>query len=306
MKKFLIKIAIFNLLLILGLILGFAMPVTPVASKSYFFSSIQKDSLLANVASPRMIFIGGSNISFGLNSQMIRDSLNVNPINTGINAGTGLKYMLDNTVQYIKEGDIIVAPLEYAHYTHDYNQCGDALLRIIMDVNRKGLSLLSLQQAFNLLSDIPKYLISKFKPTAYLNAEVDTPYSANSFNEYGDECAHWNMENRDFIPSVRLDDFNRQIIDRLKDFEETVRQKGARFYIAYPSYMEKAFRESEDIIEIIRNELEQNFAVLGYPARYMMSDSLMFDTSYHLNKTGVDIRTVRLIEDIKGEIEKRQ
>jgi hypothetical protein len=64
--------------------------------------------------------------------------------------------------------------------------------------------------------------------------------------------------------------------------------------------MEKSFRESEDIIEIIRNELEQNFAVLGYPARYMMSDSLMFDTSYHLNKTGVDIRTARLIEDIKN------
>jgi hypothetical protein len=26
----------------------------------------------------------------------------------------------------------------------------------------------------------------------------------------------------------------------------------------------------------------------------------MFDTSYHLNKTGVDVRTARLIEDIKN------
>jgi hypothetical protein len=276
------------------------MPVTPVASKSYFFSSIQKDSLLANVASPRMIFIGGSNISFGLNGQMIRDSLNINPINTGINADTGLKYMLDNTAQYIKKGDVIIAPLEYEHYTRDDNYCDEPLLRIIMDVNRKNLRLLNLRQALNLLPDIPKYLISKIKPTAYLNVEVDLPYAANSFNEYGDECAHWNMENRDFIPSVRLDDFNRQIIDRLKDFEETAKQKGARFYITYPSYMEKSFRESEDIIELIHNELEKNFAVLGYPARYMMSDSLMFDTSYHPNKTGVDIRTARLIEDIKN------
>ena len=31
----------------------------------------------------------------------------------------------------------------------------------------------------------------------------------------------------------------------------------------------------------------------------MMPDSLMFDSSYHLNKTGLDIRTARLIEDFR-------
>jgi ribosomal protein S17E len=301
MKKFLIKITIFNLFIILGFILGLTLPTTPRASKSGYFSSIQKDSLLANVDSPRMIFIGGSNISFGLNSQMIRDSLNINPINTGISAGIGLKYMLDNTVQYIKKGDIIVAPLEYIHYTNDYNHCTEPLLRIIMDVNKKKLRLLSFRQACNLLAYFPKYLISKLKPNAYF--DIYFPYNnARSFNEYGDECAHWNMENRSFSPYSRLDDFNRQIIDKLKDFEKIANREGARFYITYPSYMDESFYKSEDIIELIRNELEKNFnnKILGYPTRYMMPDSLMFDTSYHLNKTGADIRTARLIEDIKN------
>jgi hypothetical protein len=302
MKKFLIKTAMFILFSTLGLLvlsLGLFLPVTPQASKSYFYSSVLKDSLLANVDSPRMIFIGGSNLSFGLNSQMIKDSLNVNPINTGINANIGLKFMFDNTLQYVKRGDIIIAPLEYSHFTSEYESCGEALLRLIMDVNKNYLRLLNFRQMRALFFSVPQYSISKLKPQAYFNRDVDSPYSANYFNRYGDECAHWNMENRTFVPDDRLNDFSQQIIEKIKDFEKIVEEKGAKFYLAYPSYIDESFKKSEDIIATVRTELEKNFKVLGTPERYMMSDSLMFDTSYHLNKKGVDIRTARLIEDIK-------
>ncbi|MDR2026629.1 MAG: hypothetical protein LBQ01_03605 [Prevotellaceae bacterium] len=299
MRKFLTKVAIFTLLTVLILLAGLAMPVTPRASVSEHFSILQKDSLLANADSPRMIFIGGSNVSFGLNSQMIKDSLNVNPVNTGINAGFGLKFMLDNAAQYIRKGDIIIAPLEYSHYTQDCNYCSEALLRVVMDVDRRYSRLLNFRQMLNLFAGVPQYIASKFNPKAYFGFEIDPPHRVNAFNSYGDNCAHWNMENRDFAPHGRLDDFNRQIIGKIKDFENIVEQKGATFYIAYPSYMATSFYKSEDIIAAIRNELEKNFKVLGTPARYMMPDSLMFDTSYHLNKQGADIRTARLIEDIK-------
>jgi hypothetical protein len=146
-----------------------------------------------------MIFVGGSNISFGLDSQMIKDSLNVNPINTGISASLGLKYMLDNTIQYVKEGDILIAPLEYDHYVRDYNYCIEPLLRLVLDVDNKYFRLLNFQQAFNLLSDLPMYIISKFKPTSYFGFEINPPYERNSFNIYGDECAHWDMENCEFV-----------------------------------------------------------------------------------------------------------
>ncbi|MDR2814829.1 MAG: hypothetical protein LBB79_09300, partial [Prevotellaceae bacterium] len=298
MKKFLIKIAIFTLFIILFLILGLALPVTPRASKSYFYSSIQKDSLLAHVDSPRMIFIGGSNVRMGLNSQMIKDSLNVNPINTGITSGLGIKFMFDNVGEYVKRGDVIIAPIEYVFYTYDYNYCAETLLRMIMDANKDYLHLLSFQQAFNLLAYMPRYVISKFDLRTYFNIETD-PADPMFLNKYGDECAHWNMENRHFEPYSRLDEFNQQIIGKIKDFEKTVEQKGAKFYISYPPYNDRSFYKSSDIIAAIRSELEKNFKVLGTPERYMMPDSLMFDSPYHLNGKGVNIRTSRLIEDFR-------
>jgi hypothetical protein len=302
MKSFSIKILIFTLIICITFSAGISLPTTPRASRSYFYSSVQKDSLLANADAPRMIFIGGSNISFGLDCQMIKDSLNVNPINTGIDAGFGLKYMLDNTIQYIKEGDIVIAPLEYHHYTRDYRYCNEALLRLVLDVDSKYVRLLNLRQALNLLSNLQTYLVSKFKPTSYFGFKIDPPYDRNSFNIYGDEYAHWDMENCAFEPDDRLDDFNPDIISKLKEFEKAVEQRGGRFYIAYPSYMEKSFRMSDDIISHIQTGLENNFTTLGTPTRYMIPDSLMFDTSYHLNRKGVTIRTARLIEDIQQTI----
>ncbi|MDR1552257.1 MAG: hypothetical protein LBS69_02185 [Prevotellaceae bacterium] len=300
MKKFLIKIAIFTLLSILILSTGLFLPQTPRAAQSYLYSNILKDSLLANVDSPRMIFIGGSNISFGLNSQMIKDSLNVNPINTGISVHIGLKFTFDNVLPYIRKGDIIIAPLEYEHLTHKYISGNEVLLRMVMDVNWDYLHLLNFRQIFTLLPYIPKYCISKLNPRSYFNVEIDPIYDRNSFNRYGDECAHWNIENRSFVPSDRLDDFNQKIIEKIKDFEKNVTEKGAKLYLAYPPYLDKSFHKSEDIIATIQTELKKNFKVLGTPERYMMPDSLMFDSSYHPNKKGVDIRTARLIEDIRN------
>lgn len=238
-------------------------------------------------------------MSLGLNSQMVKDSLNVNPINTGITAGLSLKFMLDNAVQYVKQGDIIIALFEYSCFTRDYNYCSESLLRVILDVNMEYLRLLNFRQVLGLLPLMPKYVVSKLDPFAYFNVNIDPPYDINSFNRYGDACAHWNMEKRSFRPS-KLNEFNQQIIGKIKDFEKTVEQKGAKFYISYPPYNDKSFYKSSDIIAAIRSELETNFKVLGTPERYMMPDSLMFDSPYHLNGKGVNIRTSRLIEDFRN------
>ena len=68
MKKFITKLILFPLtFVVLTLVFGLGLPATPRASKSLIYAKIKKDSLLKNSLSPRIIFIGGSNLSFGLN-----------------------------------------------------------------------------------------------------------------------------------------------------------------------------------------------------------------------------------------------
>ena len=183
MKRFLIRISLFSLLLLLVVIIGFVLPVTPRASKSLLYAKIKKDSLLINTISPRIIFVGGSNLSFGINSSVIKDSLNLNPINTAIHASIGLEYMMDNTIQYIREGDIIILAPEYSHFYGRSIYGGEELLRTVADIDLSKLLTLKKEQLVNISKSLVKYSSSKFKPTEYWDLKESDIYSVNSFNK---------------------------------------------------------------------------------------------------------------------------
>ena len=77
MRRFILQLIWFLMPIVILFVVGLLLPATPRASKSLLVANLQKDSLLENTKPPRVIFVGGSNLSFGLNSQMIKESLNM-------------------------------------------------------------------------------------------------------------------------------------------------------------------------------------------------------------------------------------
>jgi hypothetical protein len=306
MRKFILGTIGFVLPLLFLFTLGLFLPPTPKASQSLIFAEPQKNSLLVQIESPRIIFVGGSNLSFGLNSQMIHDSLNLNPINTSIQASLGLKYMMDNTVQYIQKGDIVVLVPEYQQFFSEYYLgSSEELLRTIADVNSANYKLLSLKQRFNLLAFIPHFSLSKLNPTEYFNVKEDADgiYSVHSFNQYGDAYKHWKLEKVKFPPFSLNTGFNPKVIQGIKQFQSDLSAKDATLFVSYPCFQDISFFKSMQAIKEIETQYIKNgFTILGTPERYMMPDSLMFNTAYHLNKKGVDYRTELLIEDLKAKL----
>ncbi len=258
---------------------------------------------MQNIDSPRIIFVGGSNLSFGLNSQMIKDSLNINPINTGIHAAIGLIYMMTNSLEYIKEGDIVILVPEYQQFYGDiaFGNSGEELTRTIFDVNLSKFKNLKFKQIINVLKALPKYSISKFKTREYYNVVENVIYSVNSFNSYGDVYKHWGMKKEYFEPSENLGtDFNYSVLKEVVDYKIEIEKKNAPLFIAYPGYQDTSFKNSTESINQIETEFKKNgFKILGNPGRYMFPDSLMFNTPYHLTKNGVDYRTHLFITDLK-------
>ena len=296
---------LFSLLLLLLIIIGFLVPVTPRASKSLLYAKIQKDSLLKNTDSPRIIFVGGSNLSFGINSQMIKDSLHLNPINTAIHAGIGLEYMMDNTLKYIKKGDIIILAPEYNHFYGRFIYGGEELLRTVADINLSEIFDLKEEQLRNIFKYLIKYSFSKFKSkfklTEYFGFKESDIYSVNSFNKYGDVYTHWTMKQQKFSSADTIRSiYNPDAIKLIDSFRIELEKKGAKLFITYPSYQASSYDKSINQIKKIEQELlENNFELLGTPERFRIPDAMMFNSSYHLLKKGVDYRTELLIEDIE-------
>lgn len=301
MKRFIIKIIIFVFPAIALFLLGIFLPTTPRASKSLLMASINKNLLLQETQPPRIIFVGGSNLSFGLNSQMIKDSLQLNPINTAIHASIGIKFMLDNTLDYVQNGDIVVLVPEYSHFYRSLNYGSEELMRTIFDVDLKNIKHLNIYQIANIIPYLPKYCLTKFKPTEYLNVKESDVYSVNSFNEFGDTYTHWIMKQQEFSPSGTInDEFNSDVLKYFEEFNINLNRKGAVLLVSFPSFQETSFNNSKEQIIKVESELfNSNLKVIGTSVRYKIPDSLMFNTPYHLNKNGVDYRTKMIIEDIK-------
>jgi hypothetical protein len=302
MKRLVIDVLIFAIPLIGALIFGLLLPATPYSAKSLLMSQEKKDDLLRKTPTPRIIFIGGSNLSFGLNSQLIKDSLKLNPINTAIHASIGIKFMVENTEKYLQKGDVVVLIPEYNHYYRDLDFGSKELLRMVFDVNRKHLKMLNLKQLFNLLPHVPKYCLTKFLPIDYLGLrKIETYYSVDAFNQYGDTHTHWGLPKQAFAPYGSFDlEFNKETIVFLESFNQTVKNKGGLLLVSFPCFQEASYKNSESKILKVQEELlKSKLTVIGSPERYKIPETLMFNTPYHLNKEGTERRTQLLIEDIK-------
>jgi hypothetical protein len=305
MRKFIIKTLIFVFsAIILFPLIPFLFSPTPRAKTSLLFAEIKKDSLLLHVASPRIIFVGGSNLSFGLNSQMIKDSLGLNPINTAIHAGVGIKYMLENTLQYIEEGDIIVFMPEYSLFNRKWDCGSEVLLRMVLDVDKSKIKQLSIGQMISCIPYIGNVVFSKLNRSEYIKFVVDVVYSVNSFNQYGDAVAHWNKGSLEISPDTLIEEaYNPEAMVKIKEISRQIQKKKASFYISFPVYQEESFFNSAKFIKKVEEEYKANgFIVLGAPERYKFPDSLLFNSTYHSNKKGADYRTMLLIEDIRKGI----
>ncbi|CAN5172730.1 hypothetical protein BH09BAC6_BH09BAC6_15360 [soil metagenome] len=289
----------------LGLLLiGFFAPPTPNVLKSLIFAQIDKDALLVSTPSPRLILVGGSNLSFGINSQLLHDSLKLNPVNTAIEASVGLKYMLDHSKSFVKKGDVVIVSPEYHQYFGNYMYGGDDLLRTVMDVSRRNYKLLSVKQWLNISPGIMSYACSKFNPNNYFPDKKQPNmivYKRNSFNEFGDVDAHWSQKTKRVPPiSGFRGAFNTDAIAELNKFRSEIQQKGATLLVTYPAIQPRSYKNNIAQLNQVQLALcNAGFRTLGTPGRYVLPDSLFYNTFYHLIKQGVDERTRLLIHNIQ-------
>lgn len=308
MKHFILKLLLFFSIIVALVMIGLLLPATPHFKTSLLFAKIAKDKLLQTTPGPRLIFIGGSNLSMSLNSQKIKDELHINPINTAIMVDIGLAYMINDSLKYIKVGDIVVVSPEYSHFYNNNFYGGQALLWTVLGVSPASLKNLNWRQGLNIFRYLPKYAFSKFNPYEYrVSYGYNRVYLKDTYNEYGDS-SHSALIRKNFLALEQVDTeekFNDVALTDLIIYRQKIVAKGATLYLTFPGIQDKTFNNIEKIIKKVENELRKNnFIIIGTPERYIMPDRLMFDSPYHLNQEGVDYRTGLLIEDLKPYLNK--
>lgn len=302
------SLSLFLLFLVAVVVLVILLPAAPRWNDSLHYAQIDKDSLMMNVEEPRLILLGGSNVGMSFDSQMLKDSLGLNPINAGLHAGFGIKFILDNAAQYLRKGDVVILIPEYELYQgRTFYGEGD-LMNLLFDVAPEKLHLVNFEHAKHIFTLVPSYLKIKLLPSSYLYRKDNRPasYLRTAYNQYGDAVAHWGesgAECLDLAPLVGLPDGS--VISYLKEWVRCQEDKGVVVCLSCPVYRKKSYDYSAEFIEKLEDLIcSGDFFVLGRSGDFVMADSMFYDTRYHTNNKGAEYRTKKLIQLFRAGIDK--
>lgn len=301
MKRFLVRASLLLALLVLVFTVSlFLVPNKKIGDNS-LFASLDKHERLSSLRSPKLVLVGGSNLPFGIMSQKIEEAIGMPVVDMGLHAGLGMNYILSEVEDDIYQGDVVVVSLEYHHFVSRSMFNGeDVLVALLFDVNKGCLRYVKPGQWIALLPNLCLYASKKILSiTPKVEDGFEDLFTRESFNEYGDEVAHYGMASTVHsgeVPALSESVYKKSI-KRLVEFRDYVESKGATFALIACPYPELQYNLDEGVIGRIEEEmLSAGLSFSMEPQDCVFPDSLMFNSYFHLSEAGAEIRTQRLVE----------
>lgn len=293
MFRFILKTvgAIAGVIVILIMILS----LKEIQPNNYLQAYKLKCELLENTPGPRLIFVGGSNLAFGINSKRIADSLGINVINTGLHAGVGIKFMLDDVSQYVRVGDILIIAPEYNHFYRSIDAPTFAFVHAI--AGWKKLHLLDWLQFKELLRGLPSVVYHRPDKT-----EVYEYYQASNFNEVGDMAGHWSDSTG--LSSIPVTSQISAPFDEKTAAYFVMKvcelKKRVEVYVIPPVCRASAFKAMGNVpVEVANYLKDKGILFIVDPETHVKSDEYALDTDFHMNGKGVQVFTEQLIQELR-------
>lgn len=302
MKKFLVKLVVFSLI-VSAVILYFSINFKRKfdIKTDYLAAIIDKETRLNSLDSNRLILVGGSNLAFGINGEMIESKLPVKVANLGLHAGLSLEFMINEVRHLMKKGDMVILTFEYPLYLDSFEPDID-LIQFTQQIYPKAKQYYHFSPKQMITARYEKFK-KYFQPDIY---QIDSVFNRQLFDKYGDNTGHLNKKplanliDRKPINIIKTG----KSINILKPFEQECKKEGIRVFISYPTYSKTEYtgknKERLDALDVDLREKLPDIVFLNRPEEEMYDDTLFYDTIYHLNAQGREKRTIALIENLKA------
>ena len=314
----------FIISLFLGLVLGaglfagflYSQLGIPTQSSSWALSLIQKkEALAAVIPGPRLLLVGGSGATFGLNAQVIEEQTGYRTVNMGSHAGLGLDYILYRAQKTARPGDTVLLILEYELYVNKFGneQHDDYILArdpaFFYQMSWPDKIDMALRVPFKRFqkgwrnerhpenpprphppyTDGAKYLTDYGDETG--NAETDRPSSAPDLELVADSLVKGNS-------SDKTEGFN-----ALGTFLPWAHDHHITVLATFPNILHRPEydgpRGQETIKTITDFYTSRDIPVIGTAWEAMLPSDQFFDTFYHLTHEAALQRTERLVPELK-------
>lgn len=289
----------FKLAVLLGILLGFMLYISPQYSQGYCASMIDKVNRLKSIEGPKIVLIGDSNLAFGIKSEEIEAAFSMPVVNMGIHSNLRTPFNEQMVRLNIQEGDIyIICDAIYAD-----NEIYADLAWITIEDHFELWRLLRWEDIIPMVRAYPAYFKACVK--LWLNDDEYTygVYRRDAFNEYGDLVGNESTgeyivpEGSEIIPPI-----GDRMIESLNELSQYLDDCGATMLIAACPVADSINTPPKEEYDTIWEDmsLKLDAPIISDFKDYFYPETYFYDTPYHLNTVGKEVRTRQLISDLRG------
>jgi len=274
------------------------------------------------LSSPKLIIASGSNALFGINSQLIEQRTGRPVANLAIHAGIDLDYYASKIEQLIGPSDIVILPLEFEYYTRNKYTRWFTINMMVdnLDDYQSHLSLYD-HLRFMLVSPLAIFSLSprdhqveplgKVQKMLNKHKTSDTHwqgYSYKSMNYQGEilvnEPPSKSLRNQlqRGIPYLKKDiSLSHDFLNAIRRIQSIVAINHGALFLTWPaSILNPEFDPAgESYRGRVRNLLSQlekeKLIYICLPEDFQFDISKFFNSLYHLNFDGANLRTKVLV-----------
>lgn len=261
-----------------------------------------KEERLSNLSSPKVVIIGGSNATFGIDSEALEHALCAPVVNMSIHANLGVEFMVNEVKSELGPGDLVIASFEYSAFREA--------------VRDNEVHVLTVDRAPDAIQALPWYR----RPRVLINVAIlrlqaawnkllgrrkgegqEAVYRADGFNERGDLVAHHGLPQRGPTKQQHVEykepTFGDDFLPLANELLDSAATHQAQVVFIWPSVARSSRRP--DVEAVVADRMSRaGHGMLGEPASYVFPDTAFHDTHYHLRATGRKLRTEQLIRDL--------
>lgn len=313
MKKYLIKLIsllLATLLLCSAVFFGVFFGIQGLYVNSYQKGFLYQYRALQNSDpnQPKIIVIGGSYMTFAVDSAQLSEETGMPAYTLGIHSGMGMNYLFDTAKKFINPGDIVV--LSFNPFTS--GEYGMDLIYLSIDGQSDMLLELFADKPLEVLKSAGDLITNKLYSYAQARQKgIDNPdgvYSADAFDTVGNlifDRSEYCAVDEDLYKDYSLDvnDLNSQAVRDVNDLYDCCLLKGAAMYSIYcPSfvgYYGASEREATYQYQLVYEDMIKA-PLLADIWDVRVDKEYIYNGALHLNNEGAKYYTGLITEGLKS------
>ena len=303
-KKLFLLLLLTAMLLCMAAVFDFTV-VCNQYSHFYTASLIDKVDRLCSITEPKIILVGNSNVSFGMDSALLEDAMGMPVVNLGLQGGLGNAFHEEIAKLNIQPGDIVV--VSHIDYADDDKLNDPELAWITVEKNPRLLQILRPKDWLPMLRAYPNYAFNCLVrwQRGWNTIPAGTLYIREGVNTYGDFVMRTGQETSTYqfrAGELTVPQVGDACMTRMNKLNKYICDKGARMVVSYSPIADGEFTPDREAYHAFAAELESRLdcPVISDIDDYFFPYNCFFDTKYHLNEVGARLRTEQLIRDLQN------